>query len=290
MARRPEFRWESAEMNMATYFDYLHRMKSIGINRIEYEWLPETVNPRFVELGLWEQGAMIWFYDKALESHLCLPFTGGSTKTFTGEPREREAYAYDGIYRKQLNDKNSVIIYNNYSHRPDYPTINLFAMRMADVKRTQDVNIKNQKTPKIIMGSDKQRLAMKNLWMQWEGNEPVIFADDNFKEELKAFVLDVTAPYVTDKLEVQLHQMWNDVLSYYGIENGNQDKKERLVVDEANSNYGLVENSRNVALNSREDAIKRINEMWGLNVKVRFRSDVVSTVNNPNIGRSGEDG
>lgn len=281
--------WASAEMNMATYWDYFNRLKAIGMNRIEYEGLPDTIDPRFIERGLWERGAMLWFQDEFL-GDLCLPFVPGGQLTVYDIPIFRRAFASNGNYNANRLPKNSVIIYNNYQHLPDLPTIDLFALRIADIQRTIDVNIKGQKTPKIITGPESQRLVMQNLYMQWDGNEPFMFGDKDFTGEISVGVLDTTAPFVADKLEIEKHMLFNEALSYYGIENSNQDKKERLVADEVASNYGLVENSRNVALNSREDAIKQINKMFGHNIKVRFKSEVASTVNDPNTGEREDNG
>lgn len=280
--------WQSAWLNNQTYNDYFFRLKSIGINRIEYEGLPDTCSQRFIERGLWEHGAMLFFEDEVM-GLLCLPFIPGGQIDVYDIPILRRAYARNGNYNALRTNKDSVIIYNNYSHLADLPTVELFARRIADIQRTIDVNIIGQKTPKIITGSESQRLVMKNLMMQYEGNEPFIFGNKDINSDIELNVLDTTAPYVADKLEIQKHMMINEVLTYYGIENSNQDKKERLVADEVSSNYGMVENSRNVAVDSRQDCFDQVNKMFGTNITVRFKSDVVTTVNDPNIGgRNGE--
>lgn len=279
--------WESAYLNNATYDDWFNRLRSIGINRIKLEGLPDTVDERFVERGLWERGAMLFFKDPVV-GYLCLPFTAHGPLNFYDIPKNRKPYTTQGGYYHPCTDKDSVIIYNNYSHLPDLPTIELFALRIADIQRTIDVNIKGQKTPKIITGNETQRLVMKNLIMDTEGNVPYIFGDKDLNSEIEVKALDTSAPYVADKLEVQKHMMLNEALTYYGIENSNQDKKERLVADEVSSNYGMVENSRNVAVNSRQQGFDMVNKMFGLDIKVRFNSDVMSTVNDPNLSYGGD--
>jgi hypothetical protein len=57
-----------------------------------------------------------------------------------------------------------------------------------------------------------------------------------------------------------------------GINGANQDKKERLVAAEVGANDEQVQASRNVALNARQFACEQINQLWGLNVSVDFKT------------------
>lgn len=280
--------WSSAILNNVTYDDYYNRLRAIAVNRFEWSGLPKEVDERFLENGLFAKGQMLFFYDGPEIGYACLGFTPSGEYTIYDIPTRRYARANIGPYHFDGDVTNSVIIYNNYAHLPDVSTTGLFALRISDIQRSIDVNVKGQKTPKLITGSQSQRLAMKNLYAEWDGNEPFIFGDNALRTDITINALDTTAPYVADKLEIQKHQMMNEYLSYLGIENNSaSDKKERLVADEVSANYGLVENSRNVALNARKQACKQINEMFGLNVSVKFKSEVESTVNEPNLG--GED-
>ena len=125
---------------------------------------------------------------------------------------------------------------------------------------------------------------MKNLYMQYDGNEPFIFGDKDMEfDGIKCLKTD--APYVADKLQVLKHQIWNEALTFCGIENSNQDKKERLVADEVGSNYGNIEAQRNVMLNARRQAADKINRMFGTNIEVGFRSSLNTMVNSENVSR-----
>lgn len=275
MSRRKRSLWQSAALNTSTYDYYYNFLKGITINRLKFNGLPDTVDERFIKRGLFERGSMLWFQDEEI-GDVCLNYNLNGLLSIYDIPTVRNAYATNGQYfRDDLNENNSVIIWNNYSHLPDAPTAKLFALRLADIQRTIDVNIAGQKTPKIMTGNDSQRLAMKNLFMQWDGNEPFIFGDDSLLEQIKVEVLDTTAPYVADKLEIQKHMMINEYLSQVGISNSNNDKKERLVADEVNSNYGLVETSRNLSLNAIRQSLEEINKMFGHNITVEFQTDIL---------------
>lgn len=282
MSKSAKRRWKSAELNNKTYIDYYNRLMELALNVFEWENLPPSVDERFLELTLYEMGYCLYFNDEII-GNLALTCTIGGRLDVYRIPVMRRAYAVNG-YNKMCSAKDSVLIYNNYLHTPTQLTIELFARRLYEIERAIDVNVKAQKTPTLILSSEQQRLSMRNLYMQYDGNEPFIFGDKNMDiEGIKSLKTD--APFVADKLENLKHQIWNEALTFCGIENSNQDKKERLVSDEVGSNYGNIEAQRNVMLNARKQAVKKINSMFGTNIDVHFRSNLATMVNVDNVSR-----
>lgn len=279
---RKKRRWESAELNNGTYIDYYNRLTELALNVFEWENLPPTVDERFLELSLLEKGYCLYFDDEIV-GNLALTCTIGGMLDVYRIPIQRKAFAANG-YNADRTTENSVLIFNNYLHTPTILTIELFAKRLYEIERTIDVNVKAQKTPVAILSSEQQRLTMQNLYMQYDGNEPFIFGDTNMDlEGIKA--LQTAAPYVAGNLELLKHQIWNEALTFLGIENSNGDKKERMIADEVGGNYGNVEAQRNVMLNSRKQAIEKINRMFGTNINVKFRSNLATMVNAENVSR-----
>jgi hypothetical protein len=282
MSKSAKKRWQSAELNNKTYIDYYNRLMELALNVFEWENLPPSVDERFLELTLYEMGYCLYFNDEII-GNLALTCTIGGKLDVYRIPVLRRAYAVNG-YNKLCSTKDSVLIFNNYLHTPTQLTIELFARRLYEIERAIDVNVKAQKTPTLILSSEQQRLTMMNLYMQYDGNEPFIFGDKNMDiEGIKSLKTD--APFVADKLENLKHQIWNEALTFCGIENSNQDKKERLVSDEVGSNYGNVEAQRNVMLNARKQAVEKINAMFGTNIDVHFRSNLQTMVNIENVSR-----
>lgn len=282
MSKSAKRRWQSAELNNKTYIDYYNRLMELALNVFEWENLPPSVDERFLELTLYEMGYCLYFNDEII-GNLALTCTIGGQLDVYRIPVLRRAYAVNG-YNKMCSTKDSVLIFNNYLHTPTQLTIELFARRLYEIERAIDVNVKAQKTPTLILSSEQQRLTMQNLYMQYDGNEPFIFGDKNMDiEGIKSLKTD--APFVADKLENLKHQIWNEALTFCGIENSNQDKKERLVSDEVGSNYGNIEAQRNVMLNVRKQACKKINAMFGTNIDVHFRSNLATMVNADNVSR-----
>lgn len=271
MGKRKHERWESALLNNRTYSQYYNRLLELAINMYEWKNLPDTVDERFLELTLFSDGMAVFFRDEIL-GELCLQCMISGELDVYRIPIDRTAYATNG-YQMRLNNQNSVIIFNNYTHTNSMLDVEMYARRLYEIERTIDVNVKAQKTPLIVRATENQRLTMKNLYMQYDGNEPFIFGDNNLDMDAIK-VIPTNAPYVADKLNILKRQIWNEALTYLGIENSNTEKKERLVSDEVNSNLGGVAAQRFCRLNARRKAAEQINKMFGLNIKVDFREEV----------------
>lgn len=271
MGKGKREKWESALLNNRTYLQYYNRLLELAINMYEWKNLPDTVDERFLELTLFSDGMAVFFRDDIL-GELCLKCMIGGELDVYRIPIDRTAYATNG-YQMHLNNQNSVIIFNNYTHTNSMLDVEMYARRLYEIERTIDVNVKAQKTPLIVRATENQRLTMKNLYMQYDGNEPFIFGDNNLDMDAIK-VLPTNAPYVADKLNILKRQIWNEALTYLGIENSNTEKKERLVSDEVNSNLGGVAAQRFCRLNARRKAADQINKMFGLNIEVDFREEV----------------
>lgn len=270
MGRGKKAKWESALLNNRTYLQYYNRLLELAINMYEWKNLPDTVDERFLELTLFSDGMAVYFRDEIL-GDLCLQTMIGGNLDVYRIPMERTAYTANG-YQVRLDPTNSVIIFNNYTHTNSMLDIEMYARRLYNIERTIDVNVNAQKTPVMVIGSEAQRLTLKNLMMQYDGNEPFIYGDD--KLNVNALnVLRLDAPYVADKLNILKRQIWNEALTYLGIENSNTEKKERLVTDEITSNLGGVEAQRFCRLNARRKAADQINAMFGTNITVDFREE-----------------
>ena len=158
--------------------------------------------------------------------------------------------------------------------------------------RTIDVNVKAQRTPVLVKCSEKEKLTLTNLYKEYDGNQPVIFAYDSLNTDAISSI-NTGAPFVADKIYQLKVQYWNEILTYLGISNINTQKKERMVTDEVTRNQGGVVASRYSRLGMRQKACKEINKMFGLDISVDFREDfqeVVERVTGEVLGKGeGED-
>lgn len=262
---------ESMILNNLTYRQYLNRLTELAISMFEWKNLPKTVDERYLELHLFETGCMVYFKDEVI-GDLCLDCIVNGRLDVYGNPLLRRAYSGYNNYQKLLKYDNSVIIWNNYLHGNSILDVEMFARRLYNIDRIIDVNANAQKTPVLVLGNEKQRLTLLNLYKEYDGNAPFIFGDKNMDiNALKA--LDTNAPYVCDKLYQLKTQIWNEALTYLGISNINIQKKERLITDEVTRNQGGTIASRYSRLETRRQAVEKINEMFGTNIEVNYRED-----------------
>lgn len=270
MAKRDGKFWQSARRNNATYLQYYMHLAELAMSMFEWKNLPPTVDARFMELTLFEDGQIVFFKDEEL-GYLCLQCAVNGGFNVYRIPTNRRAYAVNG-YQKNLTENDSVIIYNNFLHTNSMLDVRNFAERLYNIDRAIDVNVNAQKTPILIKCDEQQRLTMLNTYQQYDGNQPVIFGDKALNTN--AFqVLNTGAPLVADKLYVLKTQLWNECLTYLGISNINVQKKERLITDEVTRNQGGTIASRYARLESRRQACDQINRMFGLNVSCDYRED-----------------
>ena len=267
------FQKEAQIMNVDTYTYWYARLVEIAIAGFEWKNLPPEIDPRFLEMILCFDGKALFYFDDDLEEYVALQFFNSSTLDIYREPFKRTAFSPAVNFRhKALDESESVIIWNNGLHLPEILPLRLYARRIAECERTIDVNIKGQKTPKIIRSTNEERLTIENLFKKYDGNIPFIFGSKNLADMQDITVLDTTVPYIADKVQILKRQLFAEALTYFGIENANTEKKERLVSDEVASNFGGVDIARRTRLNARKLACRKINERFGLNIDVEFAS------------------
>lgn len=277
---------DSAILNNLTYLQYINRLTELAICMFEWKNLPASVDQRYLELHLFETGCMVYFDDDIL-GNLCLDCIANGRLGVYGDPILRRAYSGYNNYQRLLKESNSVIIWNNYLHTNSILDVKMFAKRLYNIDRIIDVNANAQKTPVLVQGTEKQRLTLLNLYKEFDGNAPFIFGDKNLDlSALKS--IQTGAPYVCDKLYQLKTQIWNEALTYLGISNINIQKKERLITDEVTRNQGGTIASRYSRLESRRQAVKKINDMFGTNIEVNYREDF-QEIDNNDVNSIGDD-
>lgn len=272
MGRRKKTNFEeSLAMNDCTYIQYAYRLMELSISMFEWKNLPEGIDERFLEMVLFTDGHAVFFRDDELGDYLALQCLINGKLNVYRIPINRRAFAVNG-YQKQLTDKDSVIIFNNMLHTNSWLDVKMFAKRLYNLDRIIDVNANAQKTPILIKGNEQQRLTLMNLYKEYDGNAPVIFADKSL--DMNALqVMSTQAPYVADKIYQLKTQIWNEALTYLGISNVSFQKRERMVSDEVTRSQGGTVASRYSRLNARRQACEQINKMFGLNIDCNFRGD-----------------
>lgn len=283
-------------INNKTYIDYLDRLKLLAISLFKWKGLDDIAGfgaSRFLEMSLYENGRACFLKDEKL-GYLALKVNPSDKLNVYNLPEKVMAWSIG--YNRTLPFDNVVYIMNNELELPTSRTLSLFAYRLYETERTIDTNLIAQKTPILIEGDTKTILTLKNVYMQYSGNTPFIFGNKQFDISNKLNVLKTDAPYLVDKLELHKHEIWNEALTYLGIDNANTDKKERLITDEVESNNDLISYYLNCFYKTRKQACDLINERYDLNIEIELNKEITNLLNiseNDIINyedRSGENG
>lgn len=262
-------------INNQTYIDYLDRLKLLATSLFTWEGLDEiagTGASRFLELSLFDFGRACFIKDDKL-GYMALRVNPSDTLNIYQLPTKVQAWSIG--YQKEFDFDDVVYIMNNELQIPTARTISQFAYRLYETERTIDVNLIAMKTPILIEGDTKTILTLKNVYMQYSGNTPFIFGNKQFDISNKLNVLNTNAPYLIDKLELHKHEIWNEMLTYLGIDNANTDKKERLITDEVESNNEVINYYLNCFYKTRKKACLEINEKFGLDLKLRLNKEAL---------------
>ena len=263
--------------NTDAYYCYLERLVNMWLVSLKYENLPETIDPRFLNMTLLYNGSYVVFEDELL-GLVAMKYTMSGGFDIYEIPNKRHAYTVNGPYKRTLDHSNSVIVYNNYLRSPSFYQLSRYAERLAKIDRTIDSNASLLKFGAFIQCEESQLLTMKNLMAKWDGNDPITFGDPSLDlDTLKVLKFDV--PNNTLELQTLKKEIWVEALNFIGIEAFTSDKKERLVANETGGNDGNIESCRNTRLESAIESWDKINKMFGTNVIPKWNSTLNSNVN-----------
>lgn len=279
--------------NVATYQDYLDRMTKICLSMFEWENLPDSMDARYLERCLFFNGKAALLHDETFGFINTNAADNGYINIY-GLPTKLNCYAASNVFQSYRDkysglikdvddvDKYAVLVMNNWNCVPTAFTIQLFAERLTQAQLVCDVNINAQKTPIILLGSEEQKLTLENMYSEYDGSKPIIYGDPDLitNEAFKA--LKVDAPYVADKVTAYKKEIWNEFLSFIGVNTIDVEKKERLISGESNANNEFINLNLESYLEPRKKACDEFNKLFGLTgdkaIKVRVRSDLMNLI------------
>lgn len=249
----------------------------LALNRYKWENLPNGIESRYIEQMLYDNGECAMFDHPDLG--LCvLRSSSRENLNIYGEPTKLTVSGFNE-HRTIMMDE-CVRILNNDLGLPTLQHIVYYARRMAEIDDIIMQNLRQQRVPYLFATDENNALSMKTLYDRIYQGEPAIFID---KEMLKGepeniMVLPTQAPYLVDKLQIQKQEMERELLTFLGI-NNTLEKKERLLVDETNSNNQFIKMASDIGFKQRQLACEQMNEMFGLSVRVvetqdEFESEV----------------
>ena len=254
--------------NMKTYLMYREEMLTLAENVFEFKNLPEFIDVSYLNKTLLRNGSIAFFKDEVL-GLIALPYDVIGNFDIYGRPQNIMCRAANGTYYKKLSQDEFVIMYDNNGRYPIFMDICQMAERIALSKRTIDVNIVQQRTPRIWKTSQDKKKTLQDMLSNIDGMEENIATYESIDIDDMNVVL-APAPFVADKIDAHLDKEWAEFYRLIGVANLIEQKKERMIRDEMSASQGGTIASRFSRFEPRKRAIDEINKKFGTNIEVSY--------------------
>lgn len=260
------------------------RFKLLMLNQFKWSGLEEfNIQERYVEDCLFDNGYCLFFEDKT-NGKLCLPCYGEGGQNVYGEFLRYRATGFN--YSYSVTAEESVLIENNKLRMPTQKAVLYFVSRLYELTRTMDVNVKQLKLQTLFSATDKNILTVKKIIDEIEQNNWAIITDSTMQLDEIVKAIPTGVKCLTQELTDRYNALMNEALTYFGINNSNTDKRERLITDEANANNQFIDSCAEMFLESRVRACEEINKKFGTNISVELRNkreqeNYDNTIKNP---------
>ena len=265
-----------------------NKYKMFSLNMFRWEGLPETIESRHIENSLFNYGLCLIVNDKDL-GFLSVPCNYGANMNVNSVPTEVITCGFNYIktfkYMGKDKDKCQLILNNDLAiGNENY--IFEYAERMFEVENCIRVNINQQKFPWFVNTKTNNKKTMETMYQKVLNGEPYILGS---KDQIgNVEVLTLNTPYIADKLNEYKYELEREVLSFHGL-NNNFEKKERLLVDEVNSNNDFIDRNVELMYRQRKIACEQMNKKFGWNAKVVNLNEEAKENQKLELEKEGED-
>ena len=247
--------------NLSTYEMYKREFISLAENVFIFRNIPKFIDMAYINKKLLRSGAVAFFYEEVLKTIVALPFINIGNLDLYGRPKVIEVIGQNGYSRILKKSDEFVIMYDNNSRLPIWMDILQYAERYAMITRTIDINIVQQRTPRVWKVPSGQEKTFRDMI----NNVDALV--ENVTTYSSVSIDDVTcilepAPYVADKLEDSKNKIYAEFLRLVGIANLQEQKKERMIKDEMMATLGGTVASRYNRFEPRKKAVDEINEKF----------------------------
>ena len=252
---------------------FMYRFAELAQGMYQWHNMGDFFDARFAEACLFFNGWVSVWYDEIAQSFVCNKTIPGTGLDIYGNMKDSTIAAING-YSKNLNTANSVIVYNSnirggydgFSNRPVPPFMMLSTVvdEMTLLHQSAMQNINSMGCPLIISGTPQQKLTLQNKVSQYDNKMPYIFVDSDFTrgKDADLHALNTNCPDHLASFSEELDKCWSEGLTYLGLDNMGQSKRERMLVDEVNANNEEVSMAAKAKLNARNEALTKLNKIY----------------------------
>ena len=264
--------------NYTCYLMYRRQFITLAENVFIIDGLSTFCDIAYINKILLSRGQIAFFKDELIDKDalIALPFTTIGPLDIYCRPKRIIVAGQNG-YNRRLNRGEFVIMYDNNGRYSILPDVLAYAERMALATRVIDINLSNQKLPRVWKTKTGSEKTIKDLVNNVNSNAETVITYDNIDLDDTTAVL-TAVPYVADKVQEEKDHIYNEFLRFIGVANIEYKKKERNIKDEIKAMQGGTIASRFSRFESRKQAIDKIKEVFGIELKVRYYDGIPSSV------------
>lgn len=262
------------DMTFATYYSQL---KHLAVISFKWNNLPDDIDPVFLEEMLYQYGMVAVFKDPIV-GLVALPAIQAGGFTITNMPKMVRAFSprtgFSQLlkYSPALESTECVLIHNtnrDLNSAMFKGIVAMYAERLTEMKRTEDVNVYAQRTPVTMVVPEGQVETYTNLLDRYNNFGQIVFGYKGLDvDAVKSINTD--APFVANQVDELFVKTWNEAVSFLGISSVGVSKRERVTLNESLMSMGSTVGFRQVRQEPREWAVSRINEKWGTDISIDF--------------------
>lgn len=177
-----------------------------------------------------------------------------------------------GSFRRTI-DVDCALIKLQYNYSGVGWLINRYATMLAMCDSSVAVNLMNTKATYVFKASSNgQAETMKKMYDDITCGKPAVFVGENGAiNEENMFVMPAKQNFIAEDVQILKRKIINEFLTEIGINNTNQDKRERLTDDEVNANNDEVYANIQHWYDNLSDGINKANALYNLGLSVKIR-------------------
>ena len=254
---------------------YVIHLTQMAANRFTWYGLPKEIDQRYLEMALTQRGLAVFFKEeKVYNEYMVLRAGSLGPLNVYDNPTTYQVLGGSGDFRvnQKLTNEECIPIWANYMRVSEMPNIVMWANRLAEIDRTIEISAINARQTRAVSVPEDMRLSAQNVIQQMREGVETVFGTESLGDIIKAIeTIDLEShPAKLPNLLIAKGKIWNEIMTFMGVSNSNEDKKERLVADEVHIKDEQIDLIKAMNLSSRQQAAERINEMFGLDISVEF--------------------
>ena len=250
-----------------------------GIINEQFKWegLPKEIKPHNLEkvLNMYGQGVLFKVND---DNYAFCNAVNTNMLNIYGEPVEVQPVAINGYTFDRVNvntnlgdkgeikEQNAVLFKNNLTSTPTYAMVKPMVEELAFIWESKGINAGLSRVKVLLHANKNNASAIKQQIKSILGSStmiPVVSEKTNILNEIEK--LDFNVEYTPDLYWEDFDKTFATLCQWLGITtNLSQNKKERLIVSEVESNDELTTISEDARLSFRKLGCEQEKELFGL--------------------------